>query len=219
MKGIFAVPIAGAIGVTVDGQSIFPAFNNMGGFGQEECEVGACFEHVGMGGGQPHIHGDPFGPTCLYSAANYTTTLVHPPQIGWSMDGASIYGRYLSDSAPGGSVTLDDCGGHTHDSYGYHYHTQVVSTNSTNAFPNHPTGVNYALFTPGVFKCWKGDITTISNFWATDKSLEKTLTQPCAGMTNYYSLYNTTTTTASSTSTSTTTSSSSSSSTTSTKKS
>jgi hypothetical protein len=57
------------------------------------------------------------------SAANYTGQ--HPPQIGWSLDGPSIFGRYLDSSSLGFSVPLDDCGGHMHDNTPYHYHTQV----------------------------------------------------------------------------------------------
>ena len=44
-----------------------------------------------------------------------------------------VYGRYLSTSAPGYSVALDDCGGHVHDSYGYHYHAQVLNITSSAA--------------------------------------------------------------------------------------
>ena len=40
-------------------------------------------------------------------------------QLGWSYDGPSIYGRYLSASAPGYATALDKCGGHSHDAYGY----------------------------------------------------------------------------------------------------
>lgn len=119
---IYAVPSQGSIGVTVDGADIFPAFSNNGGKGQEQCEFGACMEHVGEGGGVPHVHGDPFGPNCLYSASNYTTLASHPPLIGWSRDGGSIYGRHLSKTAPGFTTALDECGGHSHGTYGYHYH-------------------------------------------------------------------------------------------------
>jgi len=51
--------------------------------------------------------------------------------IGFSADGFFIYGikkkkgRYLNSTAPGYSTALDDCGGHTHDSNGFHYHAQV----------------------------------------------------------------------------------------------
>ena len=40
---------------------------------QWKCEVDACNEHVGQGGGQPHFHGDSFG--CQYTAAALATVL------------------------------------------------------------------------------------------------------------------------------------------------
>lgn len=116
------LPTRGSIGFSISGQMIFPVYNNRGEYTPLSCEVDKCNEHVGQGGGQPHLHGDPFGASCLYSAANYTT-LGHPPLIGWSNDGPSIYGRHLSYNDLGYNYTLDSCGGHTHDSYGYHYHT------------------------------------------------------------------------------------------------
>jgi hypothetical protein len=134
----------------VSGQDIFPLYNNRAELTPDNCEVDSCNEHIGGGGGQPHLHGDPFGTSCLYSAANYSSLSAHPPQvrpactlllpvcsplmaalaalqIGWAYDGPFIYGRYLSTSAPGYSTALDNCGGHTHDSYAYHYHTQVAA--------------------------------------------------------------------------------------------
>lgn len=76
----------------------------------------------------PADHGDPFGPQCMYSAANYTTS-GHPPLIGYGVDGVPLFGRYLYAASPGFSVALDDCGGHTHTGIGdaylpdgvYHY--------------------------------------------------------------------------------------------------
>jgi hypothetical protein len=59
----------------------------------EHCEVDSCNEHVGQGGGWPHLHGDPFGPTCLYSAANYSSDVIHPPLIGMFM---IIFHSFLS---------------------------------------------------------------------------------------------------------------------------
>jgi hypothetical protein len=32
-------------------------------FEWQDCEVDACNEHIGGGGGQPHLHGDPFHST------------------------------------------------------------------------------------------------------------------------------------------------------------
>lgn len=101
-----------------------------------------------MGGGAPHYHGDPFHPIpgkCLYSAIDYKAGLEgHPPHIGYSLDGPSIYGRHLSVHAPGYNVTLDDCGGHTHGHLPYHYHTRVASaaTNSKVCGAVHWVGVN-----------------------------------------------------------------------------
>lgn len=63
---------------------MLPTYNVIGVEHQTECAAGKCFEHVGEGGGQPHLHGDPFGEGCLYSAKNYTTLDVHPPLTGWS---------------------------------------------------------------------------------------------------------------------------------------
>ena len=127
------LPIAGAVGFTMTTQQIFPMFNNRGAYTPENCEVDACNQHVGQGGGQPHTHGDPFGPTCLYSRSNYVNTAtcafdatVHPPQIGFSFDGFAIHGRHLSASAVGANAALDLCGGHEHGSFGYHYHAQIA---------------------------------------------------------------------------------------------
>lgn len=131
-KGVeFGIPAGGHVGNTITGQELFPVFNNNGGYTPEKCEVDACQMHVGQGGGAPHLHGDPFGPSCLYNAANYSSVTAHPPLIAFSVDGYLIYGRHLSTAAVGASVTLDLCGGHTHDGVtGYHYHTQVLMETS-----------------------------------------------------------------------------------------
>jgi hypothetical protein len=126
---------------------------------EQDCEVDACNEHVGSGGGQPHLHGDPFHSTdgtCLYGPANYTSNSVHPPLWGFSLDGYSIYGRHLSSSNEGYSTVLDDCGGHSHGTYGYHYHSQVITAYATSqAARGVTTGTAYAVFPPGVFQCWR----------------------------------------------------------------
>ena len=129
-EGCFGLPSWAGIGVTTTGQSIYPLYSNTVLITLDSCEVDSCNEHVGQGGGQPHLHGDPFHASdakCHYGPANYTDGIAgHPPVIGFSYDGPSIYGRYLDSSAPGFSTGLDDCGGHEHDSYVYHYHTQVI---------------------------------------------------------------------------------------------
>lgn len=104
-----ALPSTSGVGMAVNGQSIFPVWNNRGLYTPSLCEVDSCQEHVGQGGGQPHFHGDPFGdedstsgaPTrCLYGPSNYTSvdgvggdTAAHPPVIGFAFDGHLIYGR------------------------------------------------------------------------------------------------------------------------------
>lgn len=184
--GTFGLPAGGPVGTTVAGQEIYPVFNNRAMLTPEACEVDRCNEHVGQGGGVPHLHGDPFGTQCLYSAANYSSLDSHPPTIGWSRDGPSIYGRYLSTSAPGYSIALDDCGGHVHDGFVYHYHSQVkaaATDNQCSEYPtNAPIGTEYPAFPPGVNQCWKADITSISGFWTPAQSDA----QFCTGMTNYY---------------------------------
>lgn len=72
----------------------------------------------------------------------------------WALDGFKIYGRHLSVSNLGYSSNLDDCGGHTHGTYGYHYHSQVKLMISSKSSSN-----TFYAYIGGVYKCWKGDIT------------------------------------------------------------
>ena len=148
---------------------------------------------MGGGGGQPHLHGDPFGTWCLYSQLNYSSPTVHPPQIGWAFDGGNIYGRHLSTSNVGYSTALDDCGGHTHGSYAYHYHTQILNATTDNGVvPNQAKGQPYYASTVGVYKCFKGDISLITNYWGTLATSHTSVSPDttnymCTGSTKYYS--------------------------------
>ena len=195
----FGLPSWAGVGVTTTGQSIYPLYSNTVAITLDSCEVDSCNEHVGQGGGQPHLHGDPFHASdtkCHYGPANYTDGITgHPPVIGFSYDGPSIYGRYLASSAPGFSTGLDDCGGHVHDSYVYHYHTQVISatTSSGNKGINKAanTGKTYPAFTPGPYKCFKGDIqkrgTSVTNFdLFSNNAISNDQKKPCNGMTDYW---------------------------------
>ena len=96
----------------------------------------------------------------MYSSSDYNSTTSHPPLIGFGADGFYIYGRYLSASAPGYSVALDDCGGHSHDNYGYHYHAQVLTLKVPGSGGPNPMGLspgsNYTAYIPGPYNCWKG---------------------------------------------------------------
>lgn len=141
-------------------------------------------QHVGQGGGQPHLHGDPFGSWCLYSASNYSSETAHPPQIGWSFDGPSIYGRHLYTTTEGYDTTLDSCGGHVHGSYAYHYHPQVLSVVNNEKLTYYASSV-------GPYQCMKGDISLITNYWGRllksyTSEVPDTTTQICKGMTQYY---------------------------------
>ena len=126
------------------------------------------------------MHGDSFGPYCMYSNTSYRNGLRgHPPQTGWSMDGPALYGRYLSESAPGYNVSLDDCGGHTHDSYDYHYHAQITTEITNSGIPSNfgvPAGLAYASFSAGVYKCYRADLSSQAGYFNHN---DLTLVQPC----------------------------------------
>lgn len=161
-----ALPVAGPASVTVTGTALFPPQNNNGEMSWTSCEMDLCNAHVGRGFDY-HYHGDPFGSSCMYSQANYTggSARAHPPLIGYGLDGFPLYGRHLSVDAPGYGNALDDCGGHDHtgtdDPYapqGYHYHAQIMEM-------PFQSGQTYVAYVAGPYKCWKGDISRVTNFW------------------------------------------------------
>lgn len=43
------MPISDAVGVTITGMPIYPAFNNVNSLAWLECEVDGCNAHVGKG--------------------------------------------------------------------------------------------------------------------------------------------------------------------------
>ena len=112
------LPDRGATGVALNGQQIYPQYNNVGYRDVEQCNLNACGEHSGGGGGLPHFHLDGFHSQniCFYGPANYSSTTAHPPLIGLAFDGGWIYGRHLYSGSEGATVALDNCGGHTHPS-------------------------------------------------------------------------------------------------------
>lgn len=195
----YGLPADSGVAGFTSGQLSWPVFNNNAEFTPQKCEVDICNQHVGQGGGGAHLHGDPFGPYCQYSSSDYMdssctqSNSVHPPQVGWANDGFPIHGRYLSYTAPGQSVNLDTCGGHDHDGLGYHYHTQL--TIETTYWSNTPpfvasgtkAGVPYYVGSTGVYKCFKGDVSLIDNFF-NDNTVENTYkyAAPCCGSKEYY---------------------------------
>jgi len=214
--GEFGLPSDDGVGVGANGAPIFPVYNNVVQVTPDRCEVDRCNEHVGQGGGQPHWHGDPFGDekttTCLYGPSNYVDSAGkqavtnHPPIIGFSFDGYRIYGRHLSESAPGyAAPLLDMCGGHTHDSAtdvdrlglplggstGYHYHTQLFDHACSGN--NCVTTSSYTASTTGPYQCWKADIaaeTGSSALLAATASASKLsrndMHKRCCKMTDFY---------------------------------
>ena len=175
-------PVRGPVGLTISGMEIFPVYNNMGYLEPQKCEVDSCNAHVGAGGGQTHIHGDPYGAWCMYDIDNYTSTNHHPPQIGWIFDGHGTFGRYLSPSSLGFDVPLDGCGGHDHDDIGYHYHAVAMEAVTDNGRYNPPSptyddfiaqGMPYIFTTPGPYVCLKGDISKVPNYWSNWRGEQK----------------------------------------------
>ena len=192
------LPKSGPSSMAISGLPLFPAYNDRSELSWGSCEMDGCNAHVGQGFDY-HYHGDPFGGgdpsnTCLYSASNYSSPTAHPPLIGISMDGYSIFGRYLDTTAPGQSVPLDDCGGHIHTGVpDYHYHAQLLDAST----PGGPL----VAYVAGPYNCWKGDISKVSNFWDTSGRPSATVgygaqrltsrsdyveIQPCCGTTQYY---------------------------------
>jgi hypothetical protein len=83
--------------------------------------------------------------------------------MGVAMDGYPIHGRHISATEfnDGITVNLDDCYGHDHGDYGYHYHgLQVENSNDG--------GDTFTEWRIGPSVCWYGDIENISNFWQTE---------------------------------------------------
>lgn len=88
----------GRIGMLIDGTAVHPQDANNG---QWNCNLAVCGEHIGNGGdSSPHLHGDPYGPSCLYYNTTkwYPNDTSHPPHIGFIYDGAWIYGRYFKST-------------------------------------------------------------------------------------------------------------------------
>jgi len=126
----------------------------------------------------------------MYSLEDYDSITAHPPLISWAFDGFDIYGRYLSDLSLGADITLDNCGGHTHDNMAYHYHAQVIETVTDDAVISmSPAGVEYTAYIGGVYKCWRGDIAQqllFNNSVSLASRPDFEYLRPCCDMTEYY---------------------------------
>jgi hypothetical protein len=161
-------------------------YNNNGLITSEMCEADGCNAHVGQGGGEPHLHGDPFGAWCLYGPQNYSSTTIHPLMIGYALDGYAIHGRHLSTQAVGYSTALDLCGGHAHDSYGYHYHAQVITgTTTASAAKGVAAGQAFPVGTPGVYQCFRGNLSADPYLNIRGPTADAAQSA-CSGSTSYY---------------------------------
>jgi len=173
VPGQTGVSDAGPVGVATNGVPYFPNFNNVGSLTWTSCEVDACNAHSGRAADY-HFHGDPYG--CLYSATSVTAN--HPNLIGYSLDGYGMYGRHTTATQDNVNLALDSCGGHSHGTYGYHYHAQTVQS-TTSSLQGLTAGVtgskvatnySYTAFKIGPDQCWAGNIASIPNFWQSDYS-------------------------------------------------
>ena len=86
------------IGLAVDGVQIYPVYNNTLLPAVEKAEITSSGIHVGQGMGL-HWHGDGHGATGnglnLYNLPDYVGYM-HPPLIGFGLDGVALYGKYES---------------------------------------------------------------------------------------------------------------------------
>lgn len=154
-----------AVGVAVDGSPIYPVLNNTLVTTQSNAEITTVGNHVGQGMGL-HYHADGHiamnNDLQLYNINDYKpvsgVARNHPPLIGFGLDGVALFGVYesLYPAMDGYSDTLDAWGGHSHGSYGYHYHAHLVT--AADASPVYELDV--------LMKgAWRGKINAIPEFW------------------------------------------------------
>jgi hypothetical protein len=87
-----------------------------------------------------HYHAVPtFGLTCddgwdalNHAWATAAPSRLHSRHIGWALDGFPVFGPFSTDGVVPADV--DSCYGHTHDPYGYHYHSRLVHDGKSHAF-------------------------------------------------------------------------------------
>jgi len=161
------------IAAMIDGVVIYPVMNNTLNTAHICAEITNTGIHVGRGLGL-HYHADGHSADStnnnlnLYNSFDYTNR-DHPPLIGFGFDGIALYGIYETDysTMDGYGVSLDNFGGHSHDSYGYHYHCHTVENNASNNIDTNLDGaVDYTIH--ALMKgAWKGNVNNIPEFWDT----------------------------------------------------
>ena len=118
----------GAVALASNGIAIFNPKNNTGRVSYEIGELDAYGGHCGLADDY-HYH---IIPTHLLSA--FGGVLSNDKPVAWALDGYPIYGYVEPDGSA--RQALDTDGGHTHGSWGYHYH--AIGTTTTDA--THPYG-------------------------------------------------------------------------------
>ncbi len=73
--------------------------------------------------------------------------------IGFARDGYLIYGRHLQSTNDGYSTALDVCGGHSHGTYGYHYHSQLLNMTFPSTANGITAGTSYIAYLNGPYYC------------------------------------------------------------------
>ena len=159
------------IGTMIDGVVIYPVMNNTLNTAHISAEITNTGIHVGQGLGL-HYHADGHSADStnnnlnIYNSFDYTNR-DHPPLIAFGYDGIALYGIYESDysTMDGYNVSLDNFGGHSHDSYGYHYHCHPIVNNESNNIDTNLNGaVDYTIH--ALMKgAWKGNVNNVPDFW------------------------------------------------------
>lgn len=123
--------LRGAVALGVNGIPIFNPRNNTGQFSQAIGELDAYGGHCGRADDY-HYH---IAPTHLYSV------LSPDKPCAWALDGYPIYGYVEPDGSA--MQTLDADGGHTHGTWGYHYHARGTFSAGTGTWtPANPYLMN-----------------------------------------------------------------------------
>ncbi len=159
------------LGIAVDGVDIYPLLDNKMTTAHLNAEISPTGIHVSRGMNL-HYHADGHSANIknniinLYNDFDYINRN-HPPLIGFGVDGIALYGIYESDysTMDGYNDNLDDFGGHSHDSYGYHYHCHTIVNDESNNIDTSLNGaVDYTIH--ALMKgAWKGNINSIPDFW------------------------------------------------------
>jgi hypothetical protein len=157
-----------ATGIAIDGVVVYPTLNNTLNVSASAGEISSVGIHSGRGLGV-HYHADSHSATQsglnLYNAADYEG-YSHPPIISFGFDGVAGYGKYMDGDTTSDGVAqgLDDWGGHTHDVYGYHYHSETAGNTAEVGGPD-GGNVPYTAHMLPPKGAWRGRINDIPEFW------------------------------------------------------